>query len=399
MILLIIFFISYILYVHIYIQKTMVIHQSNKPLKIPRNIIQLIKDKNDIHPEFKDNINYIKKLNPGWNYILMDDKDILKYLKQKHPKYLPFYLAINQKIGASRADFFRYIIMYDIGGIYLDIKSAMSRPLDTIISSDDEYILSYWLSRASYWRLDNDYGEFQQWHIICIPKHPVIKKVIENVIKNIYNYDKEIHDIGKLGVLNVTGPIMYTNTIKPYLDRYKFSINFSHKQLGLIYDNKNHKKIFGENHYRNISEPVVLSKENLPHPRDVIQSDIIHVKFSRCSDILSVQNNRLKSIITNGDMYDINIDIIDIDDEYSNKIQKMLSNEDSLCLISDSSDLDKSILFLRKISISDKLKNIIVYKPVGFYQEIFLYIFGYMKIRSSVIDNKEVDIYTRKLYT
>ena len=228
---------------------------------IPKNIYQLIPDKNNINKKFKKNIEYIKKLNPNWTHTLYDDNDIIEYIKKYYPSYiLDLYNRINPKYGAARADFFRYLLMYKEGGVYLDIKSGTKVPLDKILKPDDEYILSHWECPCCYRELNTTYGELQQWHIICKPKHPFLKEVIENVIENIKNYDVNRDGVGKIGVLTVTGPIAYTRTIVPIMSLYKYTIYEAHKYIGLIYNNisKSHIGLYSKKHYSKIDEPVIL---------------------------------------------------------------------------------------------------------------------------------------------
>ena len=59
------------------------------------------------------------------------------------------YHKINPKYGAARADFFRYIIIRDQGGIYLDLKSNSSVPFREIIKPNDTYLLSSWADNSS----------------------------------------------------------------------------------------------------------------------------------------------------------------------------------------------------------------------------------------------------------
>ena len=228
---------------------------------IPKNIYQLISDKNNISKEFKKNIEYIKKLNTNWTHNLYDDNDIIEYIKKNYPQnILDVYNRINPKYGAARADFFRYLLMYNEGGVYLDIKSAMKVSLDKILKPDDEYILSHWECPCQYNLLDSEYGEFQQWHIICKPKHPFLKEVIDNVVKNIQNYDVDRDGVGKKGVLKVTGPIVYTKSIIPILSLYKYTIYETQLYIGLIYNNisKSHINSFSKKHYSKIDEPIIL---------------------------------------------------------------------------------------------------------------------------------------------
>lgn len=227
---------------------------------IPKKIFQLIADKNKINSEFQRNINYIKNLNPDWEYRLYDDSEMTEYILENYgSKFLDYYNKINPKYGAARADFFRYLLMYKEGGVYLDIKSASKYPLSQIILPDDEYILSYWDMPMQFANVDHSMGEFQQWHIICRPRHPFLYAVLEQVIKNIDNYNSSV-GFGKLAVLKVTGPIAYTKAILPVLNKYNHRIIELNDYAGLLYNNlqTSHKNLFSKTHYSKISEPVII---------------------------------------------------------------------------------------------------------------------------------------------
>lgn len=231
---------------------------------IPRKIFQLTADKNNINDAFKKNINYIKKMNPGWKYTLYDDDDIVEYIKKYfHPYVLDTYNRINYKYGAARSDFFRYLLMYQEGGVYLDLKSGSIIPFDFIIKPNDEYLLAHWSTVPSKGSLVNALGEFQQWHIICRPKHPFLAEVIKNVIKNIHEYDLQLHGVGKPGVLEVTGPIAYTKAIIPLLGKNKYRLFETNYDIGLKYNNidQDHVPLFKNTHYSKVREPIVLNKE------------------------------------------------------------------------------------------------------------------------------------------
>lgn len=228
---------------------------------IPKNIYQILTpDKNNINPSFQQNIDYIKNLNPNWTHTLFDENDIVKYLENNYPhSILEIYNSINPKYGAAKADFFRYLLMYKEGGAYFDIKSAMKYPLDQIIKYDDEYVLTR--DKCQCKLLGNIEGEFQQWYIICKPRHPYLKSVIDNVIKNILEYDISKDGTGKAGVFKVTGPIVYTESILPILSNHNYTLYDQNEHIGIIYNNTNklvHKSLLYSKHYSKLKEPIIL---------------------------------------------------------------------------------------------------------------------------------------------
>jgi mannosyltransferase OCH1-like enzyme len=247
------------------INKNLQINIENNPTSsgsdyIPKNIYQLVADKNSMNPEFVKNIEYIKNLNPTWNHIVYDDNDMIDYINKYYPNLLHIYQKINPNYGPVKADFFRYILMYREGGAYFDIKSAMQVPLDKILKPTDQYLLSYWECPCQKEYVGNEKGEYQQWHIICRPQHPYLQQVIKDVIHNIENYDIKRDGTGKESVLNITGPISYTKSIDSILNNDIHQLYEANTYIGLIYNNtsKSHKGLFSKTHYSMLTEPVIL---------------------------------------------------------------------------------------------------------------------------------------------
>eukprot|EP00122_Pirum_gemmata_P021534 Pgem_evm1s20058 len=184
--------------------------------KIPRKIFQIFtKGISGLNQELLENVEYLRAINPGYEYILFDEGMIISYLNEHFPEITPYYQAIDPAYGAAKADFFRYIVIYNEGGIYLDLKSTVRKPFDKIILPDDQFLLNHWSNFAHYPRMyDNKFGELCQWNIVARPKHPFLKKVINQVLTNIRNYD-ENSGVGFWGVLETTGPMPFTFSILP----------------------------------------------------------------------------------------------------------------------------------------------------------------------------------------
>jgi mannosyltransferase OCH1-like enzyme len=217
----------------------------------------------------------LKAMNAGWDYRFYDDGEALAFIERKFGKrVLAAYHSINPVYGAARADLFRYLVMYKHGGVYLDIKSSVSRPLDETLRPDDSYLLAHWPNRPGdpypgFGRHPDLHafprGEFQQWHIIAEPGHPFLRAVISAVLRNIDQYDPQLHGVGKVGVLRVTGPIAYSRVIASMLRQARWRSVDTHPELGLVYSvldspgqtRGGHKQLFA-GHYTQLSEPVVL---------------------------------------------------------------------------------------------------------------------------------------------
>ena len=262
---------------------------------IPRIIHQTYPDAHRNLPSIlEQNVRKITALNPGWEHRLYDDNDIAGFIESTYgTRVLDYYNRLNEKYGAARADLFRYLLMYRHGGVYLDIKASLDRPLDSVLLPQDVYLLSRWRNRKGEqfegWGIHSRLRqigrqEFQQWHIIAAPGHPYLKAVIETVLRNIDSYSPAWDDTGRNGVLGLTGPIAYTLAITPLLDRYPHRLVDSHDELGLVYSiftsaiYEAHKSVF-KYHYTELTEPVVKvsgAKKLLWRFIGPIQIHIIH---------------------------------------------------------------------------------------------------------------------------
>ena len=237
--------------------------------RIPR-ILHQTYETNALPEELARNAEHLKELNPGWQYKFYDDAAVASYILQNYgEKIYNYYLRINPKYGAARADLFRYLLMYKEGGVYLDIKSTVKKPLDEIIRQEDCYLLSSWcnMKGQAYEGFgmhkelkDIATGEYQQWHIIAATGAPFLREVIHSVLKNIDNYTPWRCGVGKDGVLRLTGPIAYTLAIHPLRAKYQHRYERFCNDCGLIYtilQDENHHKIILKNHYSKQVEPII----------------------------------------------------------------------------------------------------------------------------------------------
>jgi hypothetical protein len=260
--------------------KTLLIPVLNQPPKrsrmpdfplgggIPKIIHQTFYERT-LSPLLQANVDRIRALNPDWDYRFYDDADIAAFIQQHYPPLIwQYYQRIDPRYGAARADVFRYLLLYKVGGVYLDIKSTITRPLDAGLRPDDRFILSKWhLPSGEYEHKGLVYdlrhiegGEYQQWHIISAPGHPFLKAVMDAVMSNMDVYDPYLHQTGKRGVLRLTGPIAYTLAIMRVMAEHPHRVVDGRQALGLEYnvygEKLEHAHVF-KGHYSRQTAPIV----------------------------------------------------------------------------------------------------------------------------------------------
>ena len=185
---------------------------------IPKTIYQTWYSKDFIPQEYQTILYYNQHLLPDYEFILMDNHD-MDHFFQTTPeipsRYRKIYYHLNPHYGPARADFFRYLIIYLYGGIYMDIKVRILQPFSQWIRENEEAILSQWDSIES--------RELQNWHIIYRPKHPFLQAVLDKIcdaIENALFSDRPLDSLmGKQAVLEFTGPYIYTSTLQSLIGK------------------------------------------------------------------------------------------------------------------------------------------------------------------------------------
>jgi hypothetical protein len=157
-------------------------------LKIPKVIIQTYNNKSKIQKKVYKNI---KKYAPEYTHIIYDDKECVEFLQQfdvtfKSIKTYNFNIVDKFKSfkeGAHKADLFRYCYLYQYGGIYIDIKTELIKPLKNIFTEDN----------TLYTVLSIVPNSIYQGIIAVYPKNPMIACLINqcinsNLLELIMNY-------------------------------------------------------------------------------------------------------------------------------------------------------------------------------------------------------------------
>lgn len=267
------------------------IHSSGVYTKrlIPRVIYRTWND-SDLPLKFQKAWEFTERHNPEYDQRLFTDNDVEYFMRSYTPKRLQdAYFSINPKFGAARADIFRYAILYEFGGVYIDIKSS-AKSLDEIIRQDDTYILSKWPGpvgqMADFCSANLPYackrGEYEQWWIISAPKHPFLKAVLENIMDAIENYTLDKFPPSKGSVLRITGPTIYTisidNAIASGCTDFRYTCSgcnstFKYSPFG---KHVNEYKKANTVHYSQVQDPIVIARQQ-PNTQTTFVAETSHI--------------------------------------------------------------------------------------------------------------------------
>lgn len=112
---------------------------------IPRTVVQSWKSRDTV-PErvFGD----VKRFAPGYEHVFLDDEDCMSFMQTYYPSLVAVYTRLES--SAHKADLFRYCYLFRFGGVWLDIKVVLRKPLDEIFVARDQIftVLSFALFKS-----------------------------------------------------------------------------------------------------------------------------------------------------------------------------------------------------------------------------------------------------------
>jgi mannosyltransferase OCH1-like enzyme len=138
--------------------------------KIPKIIWQTMKTGN-VPALMKNYADTWINLNPEYEYRFYDDRDVFDFIQNNFIDFLEGYKKI--KYGASKADLWRYLVIYKYGGVYADMDCRCIRPLREWIMPNALYVSQIGVNK-----------DLCQWLIISAPKNPIFLKAAQKTLQN-----------------------------------------------------------------------------------------------------------------------------------------------------------------------------------------------------------------------
>lgn len=114
---------------------------------------------------------WIKKL-PHFTYCMWNDQDIVALIQKRYPKFLPIFHAYDHDI--KRIDAFRYFLLYEYGGVYVDMDYECVRKFDHALAKGKVSIAESMFEGERY----------QNAFMASPPRHPFWLYMFEVLLKN-----------------------------------------------------------------------------------------------------------------------------------------------------------------------------------------------------------------------
>jgi mannosyltransferase OCH1-like enzyme len=171
-------------------------------MKIPRIIHQIYEDPAGPSPELLQIAETWKEKMPDWEYWFWNRQKINDFLESTCSDFLSYYRSY--PFNVQRWDAIRYLILYHIGGLYVDFDYECIYPLDVLLS-DSTCCMG--MEPTVNCRVRKKSLIVGNALMAAKPKHPYMAAIIEDMKANfLVDYKRE----ESIQVMESTGPFMVT---------------------------------------------------------------------------------------------------------------------------------------------------------------------------------------------
>lgn len=184
-------------------------------MEFPKIIHQIwLQGKNNIPSKHEKNIQSIQTFNPDYEHIIWDEISILQIIHTNEVWTKTYY---GLKYLHQKVDYARYVILWLMGGLYVDIDVKAIKSFDDLLERHKKYDLI-----VSCININEINSMMQCQHKRCLNNGVIIAKPNVEVIKKIIEYVDEnttCSDITPkvLCINTTTGPLAFTQVIMEYI--------------------------------------------------------------------------------------------------------------------------------------------------------------------------------------
>ena len=194
--------------------------------RIPKRIIQTNKSL-DLSLLEKAAVANIRLLNPDFEYLFFDDRQVEEFIDKEFPEYRRVFDSF--PIPIQRYDFFRYLAVYRFGGFYLDMDVFLASNLSELLDYDCVFPFEA-LTINTFLRDEHNMDwEVGNYAFGSVAGHPFLRAIIENCVRAqkdrdwVDNMGRSIPGIFReeYYVLYTTGPLLVSRTLAEFPDATK----------------------------------------------------------------------------------------------------------------------------------------------------------------------------------
>jgi mannosyltransferase OCH1-like enzyme len=189
--------------------------KQNKNMKIPHIIHQIYEDPAGPDESLLELAKTWMEHHPTWEYRFWSKEDIEDFLTAEFPEFMPTYKAY--PFNVQRWDAIRYLILYKIGGLYVDLDYECLEPIDSLLNNT---ICCMGMEPRVNAIVHDKAFIVGNALMASIPNHPYFKAMIDEMM----NGEKYSTLPKALQIMETTGPFMTTRLYEQYPDKDEITL-------------------------------------------------------------------------------------------------------------------------------------------------------------------------------
>ena len=148
---------------------------------------------------------------PDFEYRLFSNEDCVQFIKERRPGFLPLWHYYPRPV--QRADFFRVLALYELGGFYFDLDIFFHEPIHEL-ARHSLVFPAEWVMPADIYerrhrepaRKRKDLHQVGNYAFGAAPKHWFLRELLEEMVRRTNEVDMQ--NLSDDDVLYTTGPDM-----------------------------------------------------------------------------------------------------------------------------------------------------------------------------------------------
>lgn len=187
---------------------------------IPLEVYQSWQDRKLGRSHLRD-VEEFRKLNPEFKFHVFSNEDQADFMHSRYQGEDILKVFDSSTHGVMRSDIFRYSMLLDAGGVYLDLSKRLTTPMSQFLHLQSPFVLSHErnpipddliLPKARSTSSIAPYL-FVQWCLISTRNHRFLVRMIDNICRFAPMYAGVEISNPKLALLRLTSSHMWTQSV------------------------------------------------------------------------------------------------------------------------------------------------------------------------------------------
>jgi mannosyltransferase OCH1-like enzyme len=174
-----------------------------------------------------DALTEFRQLNADFEFLFYDANARNTYIQKQWGDHPISEIYLRARFPVMRADIFRYCIVFDLGGFYMDMNKVLVMPFVELFQAHKTGVISFeqtWCQLPArplaMQRMRHPEHYVAQWGFGFAAKHPILEAMIANICEYSAAFlDKEFCSPSQ-AVRSLTGPGLFTQTVRDYFEQH-----------------------------------------------------------------------------------------------------------------------------------------------------------------------------------